>query len=261
MAAVTVGDLARFAGGAHSSVAESAVVDEFDSRTRSGSTATLSQTRCSLAATTVGQKAIFAGGTFDGLGNPSRQASAVVDVHDASFAGGDTQNSASAAFDIYDDSAGTWSTTALSQARSIGRSAVATTGTCVCFAGGQVASSTMSAAVDVYDASTGTWWSTNLWIARHGAVAAVVIDGFDLTTGAWRAATNFMVPRAHIAVATVDGQALFAGGSIDIGGGWALTSRVDVFDTPGAESVRLGRSPNPDALRPATVSGPTLGAI
>jgi hypothetical protein len=80
------------------------VVDIYDSSSNTWSTHTLSQARANLAATTVGTKAIFAGG------------------------------SGSNVVDIYDSSSNTWSTATISQARS--SLAATTVGTKAIFAGG-----------------------------------------------------------------------------------------------------------------------------
>jgi len=127
LAATTVGSKAIFAGGSYSNLTTvpdhgySSVVDIYDAETDTWSVASLSQPRSSLAATTVGNLAIFAGGRLLG------QNSDVVDIYDA-----DT---------------GTWSTTTLSEARSY--PAATTIGESAMIAGGRTASSTYSNVVDV----------------------------------------------------------------------------------------------------------------
>ena len=190
MVAATVGTQAIFAGGVTGNsdgrLVESSVVDIYDASTGAWSTATLSQARDSIAATTVGTNVIFAGGS---TGNSE---SNVVDIYDAStgawstatlsqardgiaattvgtkavFAAGFSGSEASDpsnVVDIYDASTGAWSTAKLSQAR--GYLAVTTVGTKAIFAGGVTGNSSHvveSNVVDVYDGSTGQWSTTTL---------------------------------------------------------------------------------------------------
>jgi hypothetical protein len=216
LAATRVGHLALFAGGADSLSTETAVVDIYDaskgapSNPAAWSTATLSQARFNLAATTVGSKAIFAGGATGGISSPNAIASDVVDIYDASkgapsnpaawstatlseargalaaatagnralFAGGFTGAAASATVDIYDDTTGLWCTASLWQARArMGATAV---GMRAYFGGGSIAGSTMTDVVDIYDASKGApcnpaaWSTAKLSVARGLASAAAV---------------------------------------------------------------------------------------
>ncbi len=126
----TVGDLALFAGGFVT--ATSSTVDIYDAQTNTWSTAELSQARNAPSATSVGTKAMFAGG--------------LTDVFDT----------VSSRVDIYDAQTGIWSTSELSVARySI---ATATLGDRAFFAGGRTSSSfSPSDVVDIYDATTDTW--------------------------------------------------------------------------------------------------------
>ena len=176
LAATSVGSRAIFAGGFVNppDLPEdpSDVVDIYDDATGEWRTAVLSQPRGALAATSVGSKAIFAGG--EGLAGPS-------DV-----------------IDIYDDATGQWSTATLSEPR---RDLAATTvGTLAIFAGGRGASD--SATVDIYDDATGQWSTATLsqarWDLAVGSAAgkalfaagepsssASLVDVFDSSTGAW----------------------------------------------------------------------------
>jgi hypothetical protein len=124
-------------------------VDIYDTGTGQWSTATLSVARDFLAATTVGTKAIFAGGddSNSAYGNPTN------------------------AVDIYDASTGQWSTATLSQPRTY--LAATTVGTRALFAGGLLNGGS-SSAVDIYDASTGQWSTATLSQARYRLAATTV---------------------------------------------------------------------------------------
>lgn len=122
------------------------------------STGLLSQARYALAATSVGSKALFAGGYTNG-GAPS------------------------AVVDIYDSIAQTWTIASLSQARSH----FAATSLCgiALFAGGATGSATAtvpSAVVDIFDSGTSTWHTEPLSQARYG-IAATSVCGIALFAG------------------------------------------------------------------------------
>ena len=129
-------------------------MDIYNAATDTWSTASLSQGRHGLAATTVGTKAIFAGGYGFSNSTGSFTLSAVVDTYDAAT--------------------DTWSTTMLSEARrllaatSVGRKAL--------FAGGynNVVNRYHSDRVDIYDDSTGTWRTASLSQARYSLAATTV---------------------------------------------------------------------------------------
>lgn len=134
-----VGSKAIFAGGVFydGQNHDSNAVDIYDASLgepndpNAWSTATLSQARSSLAATTVGSKAIFAGGWYDdGVSNVK---SNVVDIYDSNLGEPNDPNA--------------WSTTTLSQAR-YGLSAT-TVANKAMFAGGQ-ADSGSSVVVDIF---------------------------------------------------------------------------------------------------------------
>ncbi|MCP3915936.1 MAG: hypothetical protein GY711_10310 [bacterium] len=221
------------------------------------STATLSQARTVLAATSDGTRAYFGGGWL-GTTNYSD----VVDIYDAStgswttaslshgrselaaasaggivvFAGGRDAIGASNVVDIHDPASGTWTTASLSEARSrVGATAV---GTRVLFAGGYRGSAATphSAAVDIYDTQTGVWTfatlprevgqvqataSDSAAYFTQGYLNSDVVDILDPVTGAWTSHT-LSAPRRHIAATRVLDLLLFAGGS--------STSVVDVFE-------------------------------
>ncbi len=146
MAAANVGDKAIFAGGSTGMTTiehlptniPSNVVDIYVNTTGQWSNPTLSQPRFYIGATTVGNKALFAGGRTTNVNSPS----------------------VSNLVDIYDNGTGQWSTAALSQARE-SISAV-TVGNMAIFAGGMSNGGGFSNAVDIYDDSTGLWSTSTL---------------------------------------------------------------------------------------------------
>ncbi len=238
MVAATVGTQAIFAGGVTGNsdgrLVESSVVDIYDASTGAWSTATLSQARDSIAATTVGTNVIFAGGS--------------------------TGNSESNVVDIYDASTGAWSTATLSQARD--GIAATTVGTKAVFAAGFSGSeaSDPSNVVDIYDASTGAWSTAKLSQARgYLAVTTVgtkaifaggvtgnsshvvesnVVDVYDGSTGQW-STTTLSQARDHLAATTVGAKAIFAGG-------WNGSSEsrvVDLLAFPPSVTVTTPSSP------------------
>jgi len=206
LAATTVASKAIFAGGWNGSPTNA--IDIYDANLgepndpSTWTTTTLSQARHDLAATTAGNKAIFAGGRTCGAGGSC--ASNVVDIYDletglwstttlsqpreglasttvgnkAFFAGGNNIGGPNNVVDIYDVNTGEWSTAFLSQARLI--LAATTVGNKAFFAGGWNGSPTN--AVDVYDANLGepndpnTWSTTTLSQARASLCATAVAN-------------------------------------------------------------------------------------
>lgn len=207
------------------------MVDIYDAATGAWSTDALAVPRRNLAATSVGTKALFAGGF--GVNVRSRE----VDIYDtatdrwssarlslarsqlaattvgdkAIFAGGMRSGRESEAVDIYDDATGAWSTATLSQARSdIGAASV---GTLAIFAGGSSAVlsqlsdasiDAVTALVDIYDDATGSWSSATL--NQIGAISA--------TTG-------------------LGSKAIFVGGSSRLSNGryYGPGQWLDIYDT------------------------------
>ncbi|MDB5323571.1 MAG: kelch repeatcontaining protein [Phycisphaerales bacterium] len=188
-------------------------------------TARLSTPRLSVAAVTVGTKAIFAGSqsepekTVDLYDSVTRQWSTaslsqgrwwmgvtVVDGN-AIFAGGTTAVNfgypppdPSSVVDIYDSTTNRWSTAALSLARY--QIVAATAGHKALFAGGVTPTDPVNNVVDIYDADTGHWSTAALSQARGGFAAA-----------------------------TVGKLALFAGGGLtDSNGAVVLSNVVDIYD-------------------------------
>jgi hypothetical protein len=230
LAAVTVGDLALFAGGLNGQVA-SAVVDIYDATTDTWTVATLSVPRSSLAATAVGPYALFAGGAL----SPTAE-TAVVDVLD-------TQTM-------------TWSVASLKQARFL--LAATTVGSKAIFAGGATggignANAQPSAVVDIYDASVGppsnpaAWSETTLSEARgmlaavtaedrvlfaggfNGAAASATVDVYDDSTGQWHVTqlSQARAFRSSTSAAAVGSRAFIAGGETQPG---VMTDVVDIYD-------------------------------
>jgi hypothetical protein len=188
------------------------------------STATLSQNRYDLAATSVGSKAMFAGGSQQGPGpytnvdvydvatlqwsvehlsvpRLSLAATTVGDV--AIFAGGapsyDLLGSL-AAVDLYNNATDTWTTAQLSQPRN--QLAATSHGTKAYISGGQVAPSA----------------------GATGPVFSNVIDVYDAATNTWSVMTMPRKRFAHASV-TIGDKILFAGGSEE---GLGI---VDIYDT------------------------------
>ena len=174
--------------------------------------ATLSQPRTALAATTVGSKALFAGGCAVGA---------------VATAESRTCGAGGSVVDIYDSSTDTWSTARLSVPRR--DMAAASTGTKAFFAGGWTGTGEVSAVVDIYDAATGIWSTDVLVEPRRNLAAASVgakvlfaggfgvnvrsrqVDIYDTATGRWSSA-RLSLARSQLAATTVGDKAIFAGG-------------------------------------------------
>ncbi|MCX6023590.1 MAG: YCF48-related protein, partial [Chloroflexi bacterium] len=224
------------------------------------STATLTQARANLAVTTVGDKALFAGGRTDtgysaavdiytnatGLWSTAvlsqaRYDLAAVTAGSKALFGGGWTGADSNVVDIYDNQTGAWSTATLSQAR--WNLAAAKVGGKALFAGGSTASA-YSNVVDIYDSNTGAWSTATLSQARQhlaattvgskvlfaggeqsGGVPSAVVDMYDGETGAWSTATLSQA-RYALAATTVGSKALFAGGATAGGAG----NVVDIYD-------------------------------
>ena len=209
----------------------------------------LSGGRYLLSSTTVGGKAIFAGGfvgsairwvdIFDVNTNGWTQAnlsaprgwltSGTVGTK-AMFAGGAVtiKGGPSDVVDIYDDSTGTWSTATLS-ARRYGLAA-ASLGDRLFVAGGwdNGPNGGPSDVVDIYDDSTGLWSVASLSVARTDLAAAslgtkvlfaggwngapcATVDIYDNATSTWSTA-SLSKARARLSATAVGSKILFAGG-------------------------------------------------
>jgi hypothetical protein len=166
--------------------------------------ASLSQARSGIGATSVGTKAIFAGGEIGPYGIPV------------------------GTIDLYDAATGQWSATTLPTVR--GTVSAVTAGSKAVFAAGN--------SVDVYDDSTSQWSSAPITLGRSGMAigansspATVVIAGgvfsqraggpllesdvvniFNASTGRW-SISHLSQPRSQAATASVGSLILIAGGS------------------------------------------------
>ncbi len=178
----------------------------------------LSQARSRLAATSVGSKAIFAGGEF----NITKRSDVV---------------------DIYDADTGLWSTATLSQARS--DLAATTTKGLAMFAGGLTQELRKSDVVDVYDSSSGEWTTAKLSIGRSDIAATTVgakavfaggyevrevsdvVDIYDSATNTWSTA-RLSKPRRILAAASLGSKAFFGGGDVD--GNRTPSNVIDIYD-------------------------------
>jgi len=121
-------------------------VDICDALTNTWTTAELSEARFGMAAASIANKIIFAGGYGSGK--------------------------ASNRVDIYDVSTNTWTTASLSEPRS--NAVVAAVGNKLLFAGGY-SNSGQSAKVDIYDATTNSWSVANL--SQHRQISSAVTLG------------------------------------------------------------------------------------
>lgn len=230
-------------------------------------TASLPLGRTSLAATTAGTKAIFAGG-FSLIGGGSYPLSA--DIYDSAteswsianlsqarlgltatsigtkafFAGGiDVASSASNIVDIYDSVTNAWSAKTLSQGRSYLASAAL--GNKVFFAGGKLSNGSPSNLVDIYDSAADQWATATLSQARYDLQAMTigskvifaggttasgvssVIDIYDGETDSWTAG-NLSKARTSLAATAVGNKAIFAGGH---SGNHTPYDAVDIYDS------------------------------
>jgi hypothetical protein len=175
--------------------------------------------RQGLAATTVGNLALFAGG-FDGQNK--------VEVN------------------IYDSTTNTWTAAALSVGRT--RLAATSVGNMALFAGGRLPNNDPMDTVDLYDAQTGDWTQATLSVARISPAATSVggfaifaggeicacpdsatdvVDVYEPSTGLW-SQTTLSIPRSQLAATTVGPYALFAGGNYQ---GTPYETVVDVYDS------------------------------
>ncbi len=197
IAATTVGDLAIFAGGTVNNVASAtpnttAAVDIYNANNGKWSTALLSQARSSIAATTVGDDAIFAGG--------QTHQTDVVTMGNW-LPPGVGGYAASGAVDIYNLDTNQWTTAAVPQAA--GEMSAVTSGDLAFFAGGDTES----------DAAVGNYTG--------------IVNIFDVTTNQWSFA-ELSQPRYGMASASVGDLVMFAGGEYSTAGNaWTPTNVID----------------------------------
>jgi len=193
--------LALFGGGAIDGTQFFATVDIYNATSGKWTMASLSQSRFNLAATTVGEVALFAGGSRYGtyynqvdmfnassgtwtlpVGNLSVArgnlvATAIRDL--AIFAGGIAANDETVSVvDIFNVTSGNWTTATLSYARA--SLAAATVGDVALFAGGgffnKSSSGPISNMVDIFNVSSGQWSTATLSSARS-QISAVSVGG------------------------------------------------------------------------------------
>ena len=171
------------------------------------STKKLSSPRTSLSATSVGNKAFFAGGlplsNVVDVFNDGTMTTATLSVArsaigagslgtKAFFAGGLTASGVSSVVDIFDTNNSQWTIAALSLARS--NVVTATVGSKVLFAGGKIDATTYSNVVDIFD---GTNWTTSTLLSTRRLIGAATVgtkayfvggntmDVYDVTNGQW----------------------------------------------------------------------------
>jgi autotransporter-associated beta strand protein len=209
LAAASCGSKVAFGGGYASGQIPypyaSAVVDIYDTTDNTWSTTSLSQARYNLAAASVGNQILFAGG--EGIQSSSTP---------------------SARVDVYNVDSNTWSMGTLSQARY--RLAGSSVGTKILFGGGWAGPGLPSSKVDIYDSAEQSWFSTNLSQAREDLAAASVgdrvlfagghlgdgvlsnvVDIYNSTTNTWTKGTLSQA-RNQLAATTVGNKVFFAGG-------------------------------------------------
>ncbi len=228
------------------------------------STQKLSAARTSLSATSVGNKAFFAGGL---------PLSNVVDIFDngtmstatlsvarsaigagslgtrAFFAGGVTSSGGySSTIDVYDNATNQWTTASLAQPRA--NLVSTTTGTKVFFAGGRTGSTSFSDVIDIFD---GTSWSSATLSAARQLIGATSVGtkayfvgttSMDIYDGATNTRTVVSLPVSMLSAGVTS-----LGTSVYVRSG----SAVYVYDT------NLG-SWTTQALSPSN-SGVTAGTV
>jgi hypothetical protein len=205
-----------------------ASVDIYDASTNSWSTATLSQPRNYLAAATVGNKVLFAGGAY---WNYYLYGSDVVD--------------------IYDDSTNKWTTARLSEARH-GLTAT-TSGNKIYFAGGLKGPflNGVSTRIDVYDNETNSW-STSQLKEGKGYMAGIAVNdkiywgsGINSASGNITTLSNkveirdlntqtstfaCMIPKSEFNAVVKDDNIVFFTGSSEFNAA-AEGTRFDIYNT------------------------------
>ena len=190
---------------------------------------TLSQTRTYVAAASVGNKILFAGGYISG-----------------------TPSSSSSRVDIFDITTNTWTTAELSQAREALTTAVL--GNKIFFAGGYDQSGFGSSRVDIYDAIADTWTTADLSYARGEMTGAVAgnkvlfaggfnsgngiadpypgtVDIYDASNNSW--SRSYLTDRPAgttlgIAATVIGDKIYFAGGYDPFFG--RSTSKINIYD-------------------------------
>ena len=183
-------------------------------------TTTLCERRAGLAATSVNNLALFAGGFNNG--------------------------ELSSKVDIYDSKTNLWYTATLSEGRY--EMAATTVGNLALFSGGWGLMNGWSSQVDIYNYSSNSWSTTTLSIPRSNLAATTVgnlaifagglelfdnyfgsssqVDIYNYNTNAWYTAT-LSEARSGLVATTVNNLALFAGG---FNNSIPYSSQVDIYD-------------------------------
>ena len=201
LAATSAGGAVYFAGGLAyngsgvngQGSGPSSVVDIYNTSTSTWSTASLSQGRYNLAATSAGNQVFFGGGysssgfsnavdifntstnawTTANLSHDCWNLAATAVGNTVFFAGGTTNDAdgepPTNTVNIFNTSTNTWTTASLFQARS--QLAAASVGSKVLFAGGTDAAGNPSNVVDIYNTATNTWSTASLSQARYNLAA------------------------------------------------------------------------------------------
>jgi hypothetical protein len=239
-------------------------VDIYNTLNGSWSTATLSQPRCCLAATSVGNLVLFGGGSnstsyfnvvdvFDVTNNTwttatlsearIHLAATSVDNRYALFGGGYLgSDRLSNVVDIFDSLIGMWNTTTLSQARYF--LAATSLGNLAFFGGGYATGNKPSNVVDIFNSTSQTWNNTTLSQARYflaassigeivafgggspdGNTMTSVVDVLNVASNTWFTVT-LSQPRAVLASTSSTNKIFFGGGLSNTG----LSNIVDILD-------------------------------
>jgi len=203
-------------------------------------TATVSQARADLAATTVGNKALFGGG-YTYMGSTSAYYDCV---------------------DIYDADTGQWTMAQLSHPR--GSLAATSVGTKAMFAGGW---RPFCDTVDIYDAATNTWSVDHLSLGREELAAASaggkalfaggyyhdgqrqytdLVDIYNGEAGTWSTA-RLSQGRCYLVGVSCGSKAFFAGGIREVAPDeYEYSDVVDIYDAESGSwstaSLSYGRS-------------------
>lgn len=227
-----------------------------------GTITDLSQARGYLAATTVGNYALFGGGysgsywgkvdayntsltrtTATDFSRTRRQLAATTVGNYALFGGGYNGSAARANVDTYDTSLTKGTATALTHARY--NHAATTVGNYALFGGGQSDEGTAMSGVNAYNASLTRTSPTNL-LTSVNCLAATTVGDYALFSGGKahngtpktkitcynsslsQNSTELSVARYYLAATTVGNYALFAGGSYATDG--SATDAVDAYN-------------------------------
>ena len=250
-----------------------------------GAITPLSQGRYQLAATTVGNYALFGGGensagyhnivdaydtsltrtTAANMSGSRYQLAATTVGNYALFGGGKKSSTNLSTVDAYDTSLAKTTPTALSQARSL--LSATKVGNYALFGGGQTSNALNT--VDAYNASLTRSSPTALSNARMRLTATAVGDyalfgggynnGYQATVDVYNSSltksttTNLSVIRDTLAATTVGNYALFAGGQTGSGYNVSYVSTVDVYDSSLTKSTATDLSVARQYLSAATV--------